>query len=108
MTPREAPGTKLWLDDLRPAPPGWLWVKTAWEAMEFLGRGGVVEISLDHDLGGDENGNGYHVANWIEAEAYHGRIKRIAWRIHSANPIGSERMQRAFERAEASWAKPAS
>ena len=26
----------LWLDDVRPAPEGWLWVKTAQEAKEVF------------------------------------------------------------------------
>lgn len=94
---------KLWLDDLRPAPEGWVWVKTAWDAIEVLGRGGVAEVSLDHDLGGDEHGTGQMVASWIEAEAYHGRLARLAWRIHSMNPIGAERMKLALERADGFW-----
>lgn len=95
---------KLWLDDIRPAPEGWFWVKTAWDAIEQLSRGGVTEVSLDHDLGDDENGTGQFVATWIEAEAYHGRFARIGWRVHSANPIGAERMRMALERAEEYWA----
>lgn len=44
---------KLWLDDVRPAPEGWVHVRTAEEAREKLLAGGVVECSLDHDLGYD-------------------------------------------------------
>jgi hypothetical protein len=94
---------KLWLDDVRPAPEGWIWVRTAWDAIEQLSRGSVVEVSLDHDLGGPENGTGQHVASWIEAEAFHARIKPVVWKIHSANPIGAERMRIALERADSYW-----
>jgi hypothetical protein len=94
---------KLWLDDLRPAPEEWFWVRTAWDAIERLSRGGVTEVSLDHDLGGPENGTGQYVASWIEAEAFHGRLAPLIWRVHSANPLGAERMRAALERAEASW-----
>lgn len=42
---------KLWLDDVRPAPEGWTWVKTVDEARARLVAGGVDHLSLDHDLG---------------------------------------------------------
>lgn len=43
--------TRLWLDDERPAPAGWVHVRTASTAIELLAAGGVTEVSLDHDLG---------------------------------------------------------
>jgi len=42
---------RLWLDDLRPPPPGWEWAKTVEEAILIIESGEVVEASLDHDLG---------------------------------------------------------
>lgn len=42
---------KLWHDDVRPAPEGWVWARTNQEAMHYLATGEVAEISLDHDLG---------------------------------------------------------
>src|SRR2546423_3708263 len=42
---------KLWHDDIRKAPEGWGWARTNSEATALLMRGGVEEISLDHDLG---------------------------------------------------------
>lgn len=45
--------TNLWLDDVRPAPEGWVWCKTTREAREVLMSRFVVEASLDHDLGMD-------------------------------------------------------
>lgn len=47
----------LWLDDVRPAPTGWVWVKTVDEAKAWLiqkderGQPVVRAMSLDHDLG---------------------------------------------------------
>ena len=41
---------KLYLDDVRPVPPGWVLAKTVPEAIELL-KQGVDEASLDHDLG---------------------------------------------------------
>ena len=42
---------KVWLDDRREPPPGWVWVKTPAETIALLEAGGVDELSLDHDLG---------------------------------------------------------
>jgi hypothetical protein len=44
---------RVWLDDRREAPEGWVRVRTPEEAIELLRRGGVDELSLDHDLGLD-------------------------------------------------------
>jgi hypothetical protein len=123
---------KLWLDDLRPAPGGWTRVTSAPDAIAALSRGGVIAISLDHDRRpcgeaagsspageeravprsgpldlGDEPGvgSGYDVACFIEAEAFHGRLARLAWSVHSANPVGVARMRRALEKADALWAE---
>ena len=44
--------SKLWLDDVRPAPDStWICVKRAPEAFELLKSGTIEEASLDHDLG---------------------------------------------------------
>lgn len=41
----------LWLDDMRPAPIGWIHVRTDAEARAYLKRRVVRNASLDHDLG---------------------------------------------------------
>jgi hypothetical protein len=41
---------KLWVDDFRPAPPGWTTAKNAEQALVALLTGDVEEMSLDHDL----------------------------------------------------------
>ena len=44
-------------------------VATAHEAIELLDGGNVVELSLDHDLGGDEEfGKGIDVVHWLCAQ----------------------------------------
>lgn len=43
--------TRLWLDDVRPAPNGWVWAKTNDEAQKVLLDNQVTHCSLDHDLG---------------------------------------------------------
>lgn len=86
---------------------------TAAEAIAYLKTGLVTHISLDHDLGGEDDlpeeicGNGYQVACWIEENIGNGVFtaegKRIAmptWEIHSMNPVGARNMRSALENAE--------
>ncbi|MGA4636695.1 cyclic-phosphate processing receiver domain-containing protein [Pseudomonas solani] len=84
---------KVYLDDERATPDGW--VRTWWpdEVIELLKTGSVSELSLDHDLGDDERGTGYDVILWIEeAVALHGFVPpRI--RVHSANSSAVLKMQ---------------
>jgi len=95
---------KVWLDDIRPMPPEFdFWAKTADEAIRILATGTVTEISLDHDLGEDDNGTGYDVAAWIEEGAYFGTLPILRWSIHSANPVGRRKMVSALTRADKFW-----
>jgi phage I-like protein len=41
----------VWLDDVRPTPPGWVLVQTVPAAKALLETGEVQQLSLDHDLG---------------------------------------------------------
>lgn len=94
---------KIYLDDVRQAPPGW--VRTHWpdEVYELLLTGTVTEVSLDHDLGDDARGTGYDVIAWIE-EAMH--LRQFSppkiW-IHSANSSARLRMQAGVVAIE-NWA----
>lgn len=88
---------KLWLDDVRPPPFGWEWVKTAAQAIYWLQKGVVEEASLDHDLGSADAQTGYEVACWIEAAVVHDQdfvLPKVT--IHSANPVGRGRMECAL------------
>ena len=44
-------GVRVWLDDTREAPPGWVRTFTPEQVIALLRSGGVTELSLDHDLG---------------------------------------------------------
>lgn len=83
---------RLWIDDLRDPPDGWAWAKTSREAIDTLSGGGVTEISLDHDLGGDDTSR--TVVLWM--------CERDEWpavvRVHSANPVGVEWLTGMVER----------
>lgn len=47
---------KLWVDDERPAPEGWTWVKTVDEATQALTDNEVTDLSLDYSLANWEDG----------------------------------------------------
>ena len=57
---------RVFLDDERSTPEGWIRVCWPDEAVALLETGEVEELSLDHDLGDDERGTGYDVILWIE------------------------------------------
>ena len=100
----EGAALHVWLDDLRPIRPGYnALAKTADEAIKLLKTGRVQSISLDHDLGPPEAGTGYDVAQWIEKAAYQGKINRLEWNIHSANPVGVSNMRQALLSADRFW-----
>jgi hypothetical protein len=88
---------KLWLDDVRPAPAGWTAVHSVNEAIARLQWGDVTECSLDHDLGvyAGEGGDGIHVLDWM---AEHGIWPPDGVSVHSANPVGRDRMMATLRR----------
>jgi hypothetical protein len=114
--------TRLWLDDVRSAPPGWLHARTVAEAKELLLKGDVDEASLDHDLGlgpatcaecigrGEKDANpttlvcacrcheqetGYDLCVWMARLGVWPKRKPV---VHSRNVVGAERMRGVIER----------
>lgn len=71
-------------------------------AIALLDTGRVVELSLDHDLGGDEvAGKGVHVVDHIAQRQFSGAEDvwpRDGITIHSANPAGRNQMAQTIER----------
>ena len=92
---------KVWLDDRRDPPPGWVWVQTPDETIALLEAGSVEELSLDHDLGlWDANGReqtGYDVLLWIEEQVVLHGFRPPVLAVHSANSGARERMERAID-----------
>ena len=87
---------KLWLDDERLPPEGWIHVRTAQAAIDCLLRGGVEEISLDHDL--STLNTGYDVLCFIEEAIFQSVLKVLPIiHIHTANPVGRAKMLQAVE-----------
>lgn len=105
---------KLWIDDVRPAPDGYVWVKSVDAAIEcikireqlngvdWLYSDGTREIihpftliDIDHDAGDyvADGGDYIKILDWLEET---GRNYPI--RIHSMNPVGRENMRRIIRK----------
>ena len=118
----------LFLDDMRPAPEGWLLVKTVQEAQAAMALHNVQYMSLDHDLGACDDcyrkagidptapnkadlwleksdfqemphcthmGTGYDFCLWMAEKGIWPAHKPT---VHSANPVGRERMRGVIDR----------
>lgn len=90
-------GLKLYLDDERKAPSGWKQVRWPDEMIKLLKKGGVDEISLDHDLGDDDRGTGYDVILWIEKEIVMNNFNPPKIKVHSANTSARKKMEQGIQ-----------
>jgi len=84
---------KVYLDDVRPTPDGWIRVYWPDEAIELLKTNKVTDISLDHDLGDDERGTGYDVVVWLEEAVALDKFVPPNIMVHSDNSSACERMR---------------
>lgn len=97
---------KIWLDDERPAPDGWEWVRTQDGFKEILEDPNVriEEISFDHDLGmsdDEEEMSGYTCVRWLELHLRSDAgypIPRMS--VHSMNPVGRKNIEFVIRRIE--------
>jgi len=91
---------KIWLDDARGAPEGWVRTRTPAETIELLKSGQVEVLSLDHDLGVDDTvGTGYDVLLWLEEEVALERFLSPlpVMMAHTSNSAARPRMEMAIE-----------
>lgn len=90
---------KIWLDDLRPAPDGFVWCHSVNEAREYIKQNeqtAVIElIDCDHDLGdfAADGGDGIKLLDWLLER---GTLYPIA--LHTMNPVGRDNMKRMLKR----------
>ena len=93
---------KLWIDDVRPAPTGYEWVKSVDQAKmvieineRLVGTAVIELIDTDHDAGiyAQYGGDYIKLLDWLEET---GRNYPI--RIHSMNPVGVANMRAIIER----------
>ena len=89
---------KIWLDDIRPAPCGYIHVRNLKALRALIDSTSdpvvIIEVmSLDHDLGQDEP-DGYEIIKWF-AENHLNRWP-VSVLVHSANPPGAANIK-AFD-----------
>lgn len=89
---------KIWLDDERRAPEGWVRIFHVIDAINLLESGEVDEISPDHDLG--EHMNGYQVLERLERMVVFNKMEPPIIHIHTANPVARKRMEQAVKSIE--------
>src|SRR6476646_10993465 len=95
---------QLWLDDMRPAPEGYDWVKDYDEAVAYWETHGTPDIaSLDHDLwgftpyyAGVREYNGADFVQWLCEDV--GRFPEVSLSIHTDYTGGRERMADMIEK----------
>jgi hypothetical protein len=82
----------LYVDDLRDCPVGFEVARTMDEAITYFNKFEINILSLDHDLGEDENGNllptGYDLVKWICENGF--RANKVY--LHTDNVVGRENM----------------
>ena len=99
---------KLWIDDVRPAPEGYVWIKTVNEAKLVItcvnrmfdiacpkNLPTIEFIDIDHDAGDYAfyGGDYIRLLDWLEENNYNYPIH-----IHSMNPVGVENIRRIIQR----------
>lgn len=90
---------KIWLDDVRVAPDGYVWCKSVNQCKNLIldaeARGETIEIlDCDHDLGEyfPDGGDGISLIDWlIERDTLYPIV------LHTANPVGRANMQRTID-----------
>ena len=91
---------KLWIDDVRPAPQGYIWCKSVGQTKQVIRanelRHETIELlDIDHDAGdyAFDGGDFIKLLDWMEFTN-----RSFPIRIHSMNPVGVENMRRIIER----------
>ena len=98
---------RLWIDDMRPAPKGYIWCRSVNDAKYYINRysnlidwdnnmiNTIELIDIDHDAGdyAPFGGDYIEILNWLEEI---GRNYPI--HIHSQNVVGVENMRRIIKR----------
>lgn len=99
---------KLWIDDVRPAPAGYTWIKTVNQAKEAIIETesrtlnsmydmtfSIELIDIDHDAGdyAQYGGDYIKLLDWLEETG-----RNYPLHIHSMNSVGIANMRAIIER----------
>ena len=88
---------RLWIDDVRTAPLGWVWIKTVNEAVAYIQEyeDSIEIISLDHDAGDYAKWGGDYIKILDLLEE---NDMRYPIHIHSMNPVGVANMRAIIQK----------
>lgn len=95
---------KLWIDDVRPAPDGYIWIKSVEDAKatihyyERTMTDDNIIIDLDHDAGdyAVDGGDYIKLLDWLEAK---GIVDTgYSFHIHSMNVVGVQNMRAIIQK----------
>ena len=98
---------KLWIDDVRPAPEGYLWAKSVNQAIDIIDSLGLDDryfdlpidlVDIDHDAGDFYNDGGDYIKFLDYCEECWGKDLPFDIRIHSMNPVGVANMRAIIEK----------
>ena len=99
---------RIWVDDARPAPYGYVWCKTVNEAKNLITcvtKMHDIEVhdflpcihvlDLDHDAGDyvAYGGDYIEILNWLEKQGW-----SINIRLHTMNPVGRDNMRAIIQK----------
>ena len=99
---------KIWVDDVREAPEGYVWCLTTNEAKHIIQQiismhhiqhtknlPTIELLDLDHDAGEEARWGGDYIKilDWLEKQGW-----SLPIRIHSMNPVGRENMRRIIQK----------
>ena len=90
----------LYVDDLRDCPSGYTVARNMEEAINYLENHNIHILSLDHDLGEDQDGNllstGYDLVKYICEKGL--RANKIY--LHTDNGVGRDNMYHTLKAAQ--------
>lgn len=90
---------KIWVDDVRPAPNGYVWLKSVGSFIDYLVEHGIQDIAVfdfDYDAGeyASDGGDYIKCLDYLESIGADG----INVRIHSANSVGLQKMRQIIQK----------
>lgn len=91
---------KLWIDDERPAPKGYVWCKSVGQTKQVIRANELIHepieiLDIDHDAGdyAFDGGDFIKILDWMELTN-----RRYPIHIHSMNAVGRENMRAIIQR----------
>ena len=91
---------KIWIDDVRPAPDGYVWCKSVGQTKQVIRANELIHetielLDMDHDAGdyAFDGGDFIKILDWMECTNRNYPIS-----IHSMNPVGRENMRAIIRR----------